>query len=70
MTLTFRPDHTLESALERYCAEGRLNRSLVAQQALADSRQAHSAEKATVPERLMADAAYRQRARHPGPGAA
>jgi hypothetical protein len=35
MTLTVRLDRTLESALERYCADRGLTKSLVAQEALA-----------------------------------
>jgi hypothetical protein len=35
MTLTVRLDETLESALERYCAEAGVTKSLVVQQSLA-----------------------------------
>ena len=35
MTLTVRLDHTLESALERYCADTGATKSLVVQQSLA-----------------------------------
>lgn len=35
MTLTVRLDHTLESALERYCAATGVTKSLVVQQSLA-----------------------------------
>jgi hypothetical protein len=35
MTLTVRLDETLESALERYCAEAGMTKSLVVQQSLA-----------------------------------
>ena len=59
MTLTVRLDDTLESALERYCAEAGLTKSRVVQQSLAAHAPAGKAAGARAHGTAQASANYR-----------